>query len=111
MGEEVNVRRVEKVRRSAAWVRSVGWKVKRAGIWEVVVVGRRKADVVVVLRARRGVGDVVGRWIIVRSALRARDEINWGIVVVVVVLLLLLLLLRLGKDSRFIGRNNWHRVT
>lgn len=101
MGDEVNVRRVERVRR-AARVRSVGWKVKCAGSWGVVVVGRRKAEVVIVLRARMGVGDVVGRWIIVRRARRARGEINWGIVVVVV-----LLLLRLGKDSRFIGRNNW----
>ena len=86
------MRRVERVT-SAVWVRSVGWNVKRAGIWGVVVVGRRKAVVAVVLSVRRGVDCAVGRWTIVRRARRASGEINWGIVVVVV-----LLLLPLGKE-------------
>ena len=70
MGELENWR----VRDAAAWVRKTGLKVKRLLIGDGVA--RRKALVVVVVRVRRGVDDVVGRRTSVRRARRASGEIN-----------------------------------
>ena len=64
----------------AVWVRKIGVKVK----WLVIgvevegVVARRVKALLAeaVVRVRRGVDVVVGRWISVRRARRARGEIN-----------------------------------
>jgi hypothetical protein len=70
MGELENWR----VRAAAAWVRRIGVKVNRLVIG--VGAARRKTLVEVVVRVRRGVDDVVGRWMSVRRARRASGEIN-----------------------------------
>lgn len=64
----------------AVWVRKIGVKVK----WVVIgvevdsVVARRVKALLaeVVVRVRRGVDVVAGRWMSVRRARRARGEIN-----------------------------------
>ena len=64
----------------AVWVRKIGVKVK----WLVIgvevegVVARRVKALLAeaVVRVRRGVDVVVGRWMSVRRARRARGEIN-----------------------------------
>lgn len=51
-------------------VRKTGWKLKR----EVIAEDGRK--VLVVVRVRRGVEEITGRWTSVRRARRAMGEIN-----------------------------------
>lgn len=68
MGELENWRLVRMVV-AAVWVRRIGVKVNRV----VIEVARRKA---LVVRVRRGVDVVAGRWMSVRRARRARGEIN-----------------------------------
>jgi hypothetical protein len=69
---------LENWRVRAAWVRKIGVKVKRVVIGVVleIVVARRKALVEEVVRVRRGVDVVAGRWMSVRRAWRAKGEIN-----------------------------------
>jgi hypothetical protein len=71
IGELENWRLVRRVV-AAVWVRRIGVKAKRV----VIGVARRKALVEVVVRVRRGVDGVVGRWMSVRRARRAKGEIN-----------------------------------
>jgi hypothetical protein len=74
IGELENWRATDE-RVNAVCVRNMGLKVKRLGLgdWRVRVE---------VVRVRRGVEVVAGRWIRVRRARRAMGDINWCIVVV-----------------------------
>lgn len=71
IGELENCRRAVTDRERAVWVRNTGWKLKR----EVSAGCGRKA-LVEVVRVRRGVDEMAGRWTRVRRARRARGEIN-----------------------------------